>query len=279
MGQDELKERKAEALPPERETEVEENAELVLFQVKECYVYLIPPRKSAASYRADEWDINKWNWEGALRVVSKGEECFIRLEDNSTGELYAQAVVRQDQPLPVEAVIDSSRFFVLRIEDTSDTRQKRHAFIGLGLRERPQAYDFQAAIFDHVKYLNKKKEAEEMEQVYQSKPSVDYSLKEGETLRLQIKTTSSKVMDSSSLQEAPPRPPMRQVSGGGVPVLFPPPPPPPPPSSLSAVSAPPLLISSSPLMNETSLNNASRVGNAVNDQKRRKASSEALCTT
>ncbi|KAG0565811.1 hypothetical protein KC19_7G015900 [Ceratodon purpureus] len=36
------------------------NAELVLFQVKECYVYMIPPRKSAASYKADEWDINKW---------------------------------------------------------------------------------------------------------------------------------------------------------------------------------------------------------------------------
>ncbi|KAG0590317.1 hypothetical protein KC19_1G089400 [Ceratodon purpureus] len=38
----------------------ESNAELVLFQVKECYVYMIPPRKSAASYKADEWDINKW---------------------------------------------------------------------------------------------------------------------------------------------------------------------------------------------------------------------------
>ncbi|KAL3684502.1 hypothetical protein R1sor_002524 [Riccia sorocarpa] len=255
MGEDELKEKKAEALPPENDTEFEANAELVLFHVKECYVYLIPPRKSAASYRADEWDINKWNWEGALKVVSKGEDCFIRLEDNSTGiarELYAQAVVRQDEPLPLEAVIDSSRFFVLRIEDASDSRHKRHAFIGLGLRERPQAYDFQAAIFDHVKYLNKKKEAQEMEQVYQSKPSVDYSLKEGETLRLQLKTPNkmstgglkpSMVLDSSSPQELSPRAPLRQLSGGGVPVLFPPPPP--PPSTLTTVSGP---------MNETSGN-------------------------
>ncbi|CAK9197216.1 unnamed protein product [Sphagnum jensenii] len=192
-------------------------AELVLFQVKECYVYMIPPRKSAASYRADEWDINKWAWEGGLKVVSKGEKCSIRLEDTNTGELFAQAFLREDQPLPVEAVIDSSRFFVLRIEDTSSVSNK-HAFIGLGFRERPQAYDFQAALFDHVKYMNKKKEAEEIEQEYQSKPSTDYSIKEGETLRLQLKTQkkssgntakpniTDKRLDVSMLREALPNP-------------------------------------------------------------------------
>lgn len=101
----------------------------------------------------------------------------------------------------------------------------RHAFIGIGFRERTQAYDFQAALHDHAKYysislwfiwdvqsflgsfghvvkwrndshktnigifwryLDKKKTAEEMEQHYQHTPSVDYSLKEGETLVIQI---------------------------------------------------------------------------------------------
>lgn len=28
----------------------------------------------------------------------------------------------------------------------------RHAFIGIGFRERTQAYDFQAALHDHMKY-------------------------------------------------------------------------------------------------------------------------------
>lgn len=37
-------------------------------------------------FRADEWDVNKWAWEGVLKVISKGEECIIRLEDKSTGE-------------------------------------------------------------------------------------------------------------------------------------------------------------------------------------------------
>uniref|UniRef100_A0A0A9CHY2 NECAP PHear domain-containing protein n=1 Tax=Arundo donax TaxID=35708 RepID=A0A0A9CHY2_ARUDO len=128
-----------------------EPLELVLFQVAECYVYLIPPRKTAASYRADEWNVNKWAWEGALKVVSKGEDCIIKLEDKNTGELYARAFLREGEPHPVEPVIDSSRYFVLRVEENIDGRQ-RHAFIGLGFRERPEAYDFQAALHDHMKY-------------------------------------------------------------------------------------------------------------------------------
>ncbi|KQK08718.1 uncharacterized protein At1g03900 [Brachypodium distachyon] len=174
--------------------------ELVLFQVAECYVYLIPPRKTAASYRADEWNVNKWAWEGGLKVVSKEEECIIKLEDKSTGELYARAFLREGEPHPVEAVIDSSRYFVLRVEENIDGRQ-RHAFIGLGFRERTEAYDFQAALHDHMKYLNKKKTAEEMVQHYENTSSVDYSLKEGETLVLQLKNKETVTKTKSAFFE------------------------------------------------------------------------------
>ncbi|KAK4420917.1 Adaptin ear-binding coat-associated protein 2 [Sesamum alatum] len=181
------KDKKTEEKAGEEE-EVEEAIELVLFHVSECYVYLIPPRKTAASYRADEWNVNKWAWEGTLKVVSKGEECIIRLEDKKTGELYARAFLRDGEPHPVEAVIDSSRYFVLRVEENIGGRL-RHAFIGIGFRERTEAYDFQAALHDHMKYLNKKKTAEEMEQQFQNTSSVDYSLKDGETLVLQLKNS------------------------------------------------------------------------------------------
>lgn len=43
-------------------------------------------------YRADEWDINKWAWEGTMKVVSKGEECIIRLEDKTTGDNNSAAL-------------------------------------------------------------------------------------------------------------------------------------------------------------------------------------------
>ncbi|XVF14598.1 hypothetical protein REPUB_Repub09cG0074800 [Reevesia pubescens] len=150
-------------------------------------------------FMADEWNVNKWAWEGTLKVVSKGEECIIRLEDKSTGELYAQAFLRNGEPHPVEPVIDSSRYFVLRVEETIGGRL-RHAFIGIGFRERTEAYDFQAALHDHMKYLNKKKTAEEMEQQFQKTSSVDYSLKEGETLVLQLKNRGGSSVKSKSLE-------------------------------------------------------------------------------
>ncbi|XP_021887154.1 uncharacterized protein At1g03900-like isoform X2 [Carica papaya] len=114
------------------QNEETEALELLLFQVSECYVYLIPPRKSVASYRADEWNVNKWAWAGALKVVSKGEECIIRLEDKSTGELYARAFLREGEPHPVEPVIDSSRLserknFLLQIFCSS--RRRKYRFV------------------------------------------------------------------------------------------------------------------------------------------------------
>ena len=41
---------------------------------------------SEVHFRADEWNVNKWAWEGTLKVVSKGEECIIKLEDKKTGK-------------------------------------------------------------------------------------------------------------------------------------------------------------------------------------------------
>lgn len=207
-----------------------EPIELVLFQVSECYVYLIPPRKSAASYRADEWDVNKWAWEGALKVISKGEECIIKLEDKITGDLYARAFLRNGEPHPVEAVIDSSRYFVLRIEENIGGRM-RHAFIGIGFRERTEAYDFQAALHDHMKYLDKKKTAEEMEQQYQHKSSGDYSLKEGETLKLQLKNKSSSSLKSKHLEQSLNSLSLEKANKEEPVVCLKPPPPPPAPLS------------------------------------------------
>ncbi|KAL5989617.1 hypothetical protein ACLOJK_010510 [Asimina triloba] len=144
-----------------RNDEEAEAIELLLFQVAECYVYLVDTPKEKCCFlqlilavvwgRADEWNVNKWAWDGALKVISKGEECIIKLEDKTTGELYARAFLRDGEPHPVEPVIDSSRYFVLRVEENIDGRL-RHAFIGIGFRERTQAYDFQAALHDHMKY-------------------------------------------------------------------------------------------------------------------------------
>ncbi|KAI3512207.1 hypothetical protein L1887_19486 [Cichorium endivia] len=133
------------------------------------------------NYRADEWDMNKWASEGTMKVVSKGEECIIRLEDKATGELYARAFLRDGEPHPVEPVIDSSRYFVLRVEEN------------IGFRERPQAYDFQAALHDHMKYISNPL-------LPHCAKRLDYSLKDGQTIVLQLKNAFNLGYNSCSLK-------------------------------------------------------------------------------
>lgn len=61
--------------------------ESVLFVVRECFVYRIPPRKATAGYKAAEWgDMEAFLWKGRLRIIEKGQDCFIRLEDKDSGE-------------------------------------------------------------------------------------------------------------------------------------------------------------------------------------------------
>lgn len=50
-------------------------------------------------------------------MVSKGIECILFLEDKVTGELFAKCPIENYPGVAVEAVSDSSRYFVLRIQD------------------------------------------------------------------------------------------------------------------------------------------------------------------
>ncbi|CAH8285840.1 unnamed protein product [Eruca vesicaria subsp. sativa] len=77
--------------------------------------------------RADEWNLNKWAWEGELKVVSKGEECIIKIVDKTTRELYAQAFLCDGEPYHVEAVIDSSRWSCsMLLLDSGSGREQKH---------------------------------------------------------------------------------------------------------------------------------------------------------
>lgn len=71
---------------------------------------------------------------------------------------------RSRPSIPIEPVIDSSRYFVLRVEDEAT---RRHAFLGLGFRERDSASDFKLAVQEHQNQINRDKEAARSREAYE----------------------------------------------------------------------------------------------------------------
>lgn len=132
-------------------------------------------------------------------------------------------------------VIDSSRYFALRIDDGKG----KHAFVGLGFRDRNLAYDFNATMQDHWKGVTRAKEAEELRLEMAaralSEPVRDLSLKEGETLSIKVN-----VPGASNKPRAPRPKPAEGAAGGAF--SLPPPPGPgliAPPPKPGAIPAPP----------------------------------------
>lgn len=68
-------------------------------------------------FRANDWNLENPDWTGRLRLVSKGNKCVIKLEDKVSGQLFAQAPIDEYPGVAIETVSDSSRYFVLRIQD------------------------------------------------------------------------------------------------------------------------------------------------------------------
>lgn len=172
------------------------------------------------------------------------DEACIRLSDPEAGELFAECPVSLPLKTCIEGVVDSSRYFVLRIVDRESGH---HAFIGLGFRERNDASDFGAALFEHQQYLERKAAAavmrKQFDDAYKNEqereadgeqpaprvvtPSVDYSLRPGEMLNLKIGsglksgslvTSKGKLTKSFSLMFDP------ENQGAAVAALAPPPP-------------------------------------------------------
>lgn len=123
--------------------------ESVLLVKREVFVYTLPPRQSARGYRAADWSLDAPAWTGRLKVITRGTKntLYIRLEDGTSGRLYAQCPVESFPSEAVEQVLDSSRYFVIRL--VSD--DGRSVLVGIGFAERSDAFDLNVAIQDHFK--------------------------------------------------------------------------------------------------------------------------------
>ncbi|KIS66968.1 uncharacterized protein UMAG_05748 [Mycosarcoma maydis] len=193
--------------------------ETVLFVARECFVYRVPPRSSTAGYKAAEWgDMEAFLWKGRLRIMERSDAttCSIRLEDADSGELFAECPY-DITGTSVEPVLDSSRYFVLRVESQTSDAKKKKAYIGMGFQDRSDSFDFNVALQDWTK----RQKAAANRASYLSNddtpliddapsphlptgPKKDLSLKEGETFAIKLpggggrKITSASSSSSSS---------------------------------------------------------------------------------
>lgn len=149
-----------------------------LLRVEECFVYTIPPMKSSGGHRADDWNLANPLATCSLNLTRLDSTLLINIlssrpkHDGPKGAtenfLFAQSKIKYDENQNmehwVENVVDSSRYFVVRI---SDERKKREAHIGLGFRERNDATDFKMGLMEYVKAMKREKMAEEIHKTHE----------------------------------------------------------------------------------------------------------------
>lgn len=82
-----------------------------------------------------------------MKLVAKGDKCILKAEDKTSGQLFAKCPVDGYPGPAVEPVSDSSRYFVIRVQDDNG----RSAFIGMGFADRGDSFDFNVALQDHFK--------------------------------------------------------------------------------------------------------------------------------
>ncbi|EGN95646.1 hypothetical protein SERLA73DRAFT_142488 [Serpula lacrymans var. lacrymans S7.3] len=201
---------------------LDDEVESILYIGREISVYKIPPLKANEGHRANDWgDLAQPLWKGRLRITEKSNVAALLFEDAQTGELFARAEYDPLKP-SVEAVLDSSRYFVIRVEDAG-----KKAYIGMGFAERTDSFDFNVALQDYTKRykasLNPPSPASETSSPHvPTGPKKDYSLKEGQTFSISIPGRSHKSASGANLFGSASGG-SGSAGGGGIPLLPPPP--------------------------------------------------------
>eukprot|EP00754_Rhynchopus_humris_P041994 Rhum_TRINITY_DN2555_c0_g1::Rhum_TRINITY_DN2555_c0_g1_i1::g.7530::m.7530/K20069/NECAP1_2; adaptin ear-binding coat-associated protein 1/2 len=202
---------------------VSAEVEQLLFRGEQCNAYKLPPVYNTNGYKASEWQDNHI-WTGVCKVTAKGEEATVFLLEPD-GSVFAKCPVRTgaQSSKSMSTVLDSSRYFVLRIED-----QGRHAFIGIGFNERDEAFDFKVALTDHNRVEANVAAAKAL--LDSAAPKEDLGLKDGQKIVVKL---SGKVKNPDKKQP-------NKLGGGYSGVA------PPPARSATGISAPPSSSISAP---------------------------------
>ncbi|KAK7217373.1 hypothetical protein V2G26_005376 [Clonostachys chloroleuca] len=144
-------------------------------RILETSLPLPSPSDSLASPRNAAIDTSAYN--------SSNLKVDVILEDPKTGALFAAAPYQSNST--VEPVLDSSRFFAVTVRDP----QGRKAFLGIGFEDRSESFDFGVALQEARRGLGWEGPQALTGPAKKDDPEKDYSLKEGETITVNIGNT------------------------------------------------------------------------------------------
>ncbi|MCJ1477655.1 hypothetical protein MMC13_006328 [Lambiella insularis] len=230
----------------------------VLFLSPSVHVYRIPPLTSTKGHLAAGWTLPPVHQfpPCRLRIVetadpppdpssnpptSKAPPSFspdalhiaLLLEDPSSGALFAACPYTS--PASVDAALDSSRFFALRVVGEGG----RTAVLGIGFEERAEAFDFGVALQQVRKILNLDTASERVPGRAQGQSGGkvenvppppyakgrDWSLKEGESIYVDLGRRARGGREGKAVGGGI-APPSAGMGGGFLPLPLPLPPPP-----------------------------------------------------
>jgi adaptin ear-binding coat-associated protein 1/2 len=154
--------------------------------INDAHVFKLPPRQTAGGWRGADWDQEVW--QGMVKVVERGDLTVVLLVDRNTGAIFAVCPVKDGA---VDRCVDSSRYFVVRVENANG----RHMFIGMAFNERNDAFDFNTALEDS----RKEKLLEKNPVDLSTMPAKDYRLKEGEKIKVKIGKVGSSGSGGTSM--------------------------------------------------------------------------------
>jgi len=167
-----------------------EIVERVRASIPNAHVFKLPTTKKQSATTG--WCGADWKekvWQGTIKVVECGDLTAILLVDENNrvssssngSSIFAVCPVKEGA---VDRCVDSSRYFVLRIENANNGQ---HMFIGVAFNERNDAFDFNISLED-----SRREKEQEKNPI---KPYIDlgkdYSLKEGEKIKVSIPKNNS----------------------------------------------------------------------------------------
>jgi hypothetical protein len=158
------------------DTEVIERLRVV---IKNAHVFKLPTRQTVSvGWRGADW--KEKVWQGTIKVVDRVNITAVLLVEPNNGCIFAVCPVKEGS---IERCVDSSRYFVLKIENSSG----RHMFIGVAFNERNDAFDFNTALED----ARREKQAELIPPVLLYNGPKLLSFKEGEKIHVSVPKTGA----------------------------------------------------------------------------------------